>query len=94
MPNDHLEVKESHINYGKMKIIPNPGSDHVSFTLEGNNDRIRDFTVYDVFGRMVISGRIAGDNRDIIDISRLSSGLYVLIVKTSDKIYSGKIIKS
>jgi hypothetical protein len=92
VPNDKLGVNEINSHYGKMKIFPNPASDKIHFTLEGDHDRIREFDVYNVFGRNVLSG-IINNNDNNLYINVLSSGIYVLIVKTGNDIYSGKFIK-
>jgi hypothetical protein len=93
VPNDKLGVNEIKDQYGQLKIFPNPASDQVHYTLNGNNEKIRKLTVYDVFGRIVLSGIINNDDNNF-DISGLSSGFYVLIIKTDDKMYSGKFIKN
>jgi hypothetical protein len=46
--------------------------------------------VYDIFGRIVLSGRI---NNNEFDVSGLSSGIYILVIKTDLDRFSGKFIR-
>lgn len=93
VPNDQLGVFENNGHSQKIKIFPNPVTARIHFILEGNQDRVREFMVYDIFGRNVLSG-IINDNHNEFDVNGLSSGFYVLVVKTGNQIFSEKFIKS
>jgi hypothetical protein len=92
IPNDQLGFDEGRKTEGQLKIYPNPASDFVMVGLQGMEAGF-EYVIHDVFGRMVLSGRLSSQNQYIININGLSSGLYVLMIESDDVIYSGKIVK-
>ncbi|RYD89967.1 MAG: T9SS type A sorting domain-containing protein, partial [Sphingobacteriales bacterium] len=67
-------------------LVPNPVKDVLH--LENGTD-VTAVTVFDAAGRMVLQSALAND----IDISPLSAGVYVVNVKSGNKIASLKMIK-
>jgi hypothetical protein len=60
---------------GKMQdisVYPNPATDYVTVKTTGNGK----YTVYDVFGRVFMSGNLAPETK--LDLSMLTPGLYLL----------------
>ncbi|WP_395074696.1 T9SS type A sorting domain-containing protein [Flavobacterium sp.] len=70
------------------KIYPNPAQNIVNVEVDGLNE----MEVYDINGRFLIKKQIS-DNKNAIDISSLSNGIYVLKVSTENGIGNFKIIK-
>jgi len=69
-----------------IKIKPNPASDRVTFTINGNGDQKTFLRCYDNLGRMV--GEQSGVGRQqVMDVSRLTGGLYYC------KVTSGELSK-
>ena len=73
----------------KITLYPNPATDIIAIT--GNLPNIIPYTITDMFGRLVLSGQLKGENA-IIAISALPIGMYVLTLNTSTQ-KSFKIIK-
>lgn len=80
--NSNAEV----LNTAGVKILPNPSSDYLTIPLEENS--IKNFIIVDVNGQ-IVSRSFSGNNK--IDISKLVSGVYNLIIKEGS---NGKIIFS
>ncbi|MFT5263727.1 MAG: hypothetical protein ACI8YQ_002471, partial [Polaribacter sp.] len=70
----------------EIKIKPNPASDRITFTINGNGDQKTFLRCYDNLGRKV--GEQSGVGRQqIMDISRLAGGMYYC------KVTSGELLK-
>ena len=79
---------ESYINK-TIKIYPNPFSE--SFVIY-TNKKIRDIIVYDTKGRIVLKkNKLLGKN--IINLKRDNSGIYIFSFRLNDKRYNIKLIK-
>lgn len=68
-----------------LSIYPNPSSNEINIV--GINDGY--YELYDMYGKSVLKGNIEG----AINITPIKIGLYTLLVKTDDKIYSSKFVK-
>jgi hypothetical protein len=51
---------------------------------------VTNISIYDINGRLMISEK---DSKDVLNISHIPSGIYILNYKNNEKIYSNKIIK-
>lgn len=72
-------------------MYPNPSSDKINIQLAtGNNYAAVEF--YNFIGQLVYSKKMTTANREI-DISHLNSGIYLLKVKTNDKLGVQQFIK-
>ncbi len=70
------------------KLYPNPAtSDVVYITTDHNAYKV--VNVYDVFGELVLTDRIASK---ILDISRLSPGVYMVQVSENDRTINRKLV--
>ncbi|MDR2973038.1 MAG: M6 family metalloprotease domain-containing protein [Bacteroidales bacterium] len=56
--------------------------------------KISNMNIFDIYGRKVISDLPCGSPQTVIDISKLSTGIYILVIQTSSGIVYKKIIKS
>lgn len=86
---DPLTVKEA------VTIAPNPGDGIFYISLNkdlGNDARI---SVYNITGTNVYEGYVALDenSRNVINLSNLSDGLYILVITDGNERFTGKIIK-
>lgn len=70
-----------------LKIFPNPTSSILTIETELTNAQ---YQVFDIYGRLVSSGKIDGNQ---IDVSRLVSGLFLLQVDSGEKLYSARFLK-
>lgn len=79
LPNDEI---------AGFKLYPNPViADVVYITTEKNH--AKEVKIYDVFGELVLSDRL---NSKAMNISKLSSGVYVVQVTENDKTITRKLI--
>ncbi|MBJ2173631.1 T9SS type A sorting domain-containing protein [Aureibaculum sp. A20] len=71
----------------KILLFPNPTKNHINIKL--NDYIIDEVTLYDMSGKKLKN--FSGTNK--IDISNISSGIYVLKIKSGNLIFESKIIK-
>lgn len=74
----------------QLPVFPNPASNMLIVEIPKENIAY-DFSITDINGKVVLNRRNYFDNS--IDISRFSTGVYYLQIKTNDKIYTSKFIK-
>lgn len=74
-----------------VKIYPNPATERINIEVD---DKIQSITIFDVKGRLVKNIQESGiSNGKIIDVSDLSTGMYIVKVKTTTSKFINKIIK-
>jgi uncharacterized protein (TIGR02145 family) len=78
-------------NPEKLYIYPNPSSDRINLQLETNSKV--DLTIYTIDGKLILQKHLT-DQENIIDISNLPDGIYVVSVKSSYGIIQRRIIKA
>lgn len=72
----------------KFSIYPNPAKDN--FTIQANNNvAIEEVKVYDLLGKMIINDK----KQNVINISSLNKGIYLVKIDTNEGNYTSKIIK-
>lgn len=78
------------------KVYPNPTSGLVSVNLTNINSAKAVFSVYDITGKQVYSSESSIKEKDLVtevNLEKLPSGIYVLLVQLDNKEYSQKIVK-
>jgi 1,4-alpha-glucan branching enzyme len=70
-------------------MYPNPVADRLYIDAD---QRIEGLDVYDITGSKVISGFNA-QQPDVLDVSRLKPGLYMIVVQTGNVLLKGKFLK-
>ena len=70
------------------KLYPNPAVNDVVYITTANNG-IKDIIIYDVFGEIVLTDRIATKS---LNISRLVAGVYVLQVVENNNTMTRKLV--
>lgn len=81
--NDPFSVKKS-----TFQLYPNPAVDDVVFITTPTNGK-KAIVVYDVFGEVVLTDRIAAKT---LNISRLVAGVYVLQVTENGETMTRKLV--
>ena len=77
-----------HDEIAGFKLYPNPViADVVYVTTERN--KVKEVRIYDVFGELVLTDRLT---TKVLDISRLSPGVYVVQVTENDKSITRKLV--
>jgi len=78
-------------------VYPNPFLDEINVLIEGMKGEHATLGVYDVYGRrllMLLEGNIKDDNFQMkSDLSKLSSGIYFIQLKTSERMKAARIVK-
>jgi len=71
------------------KTYPNPAENYLYITTESQDKYV--FKVYDLFGKLVLSGNSMGIEQ--IDLSTVKSGSYVFTIESNENKVTGKFIK-
>jgi len=86
---DITSVNKSSIS-NELLIFPNPASDFISFSTSEN---IQEILIVDMFGKNVLCMGSSKQNQFTIQINHLSSGTYIIKVKTDSGVKVNKFIK-
>ena len=81
-----IDEKEQEIS--NFTLYPNPAIDGIVY-IKTLNNQSKDVTVYDVFGKIVLQDRIS---TNMLNIGRLSPGVYVIQVKENNKTMTRKLV--
>ncbi|MCK9204739.1 MAG: YCF48-related protein [Bacteroidales bacterium] len=83
-----IMVGTEELQYGKIRIYPNPASEVVRVSVPENTGMV--VTIYDALGNQVLDG--AFSNPASLDVSSLASGIYLIKVKTDNLVENRKLI--
>jgi len=75
-------------NIAILTIFPNPAKE--SFKINYKNDTIKEVSLYNSLGQLVLT---TTPENNTVDISTLSNGFYIVLLKTTEKEYFSKLIK-
>jgi endoglucanase Acf2 len=76
-----------------MLIYPNPSKDFLTVYFSGEAES-KEISINDMTGKVVLKQKLDSDKKEHqIDITKLNAGLYLLLMKSDDKIRVKKIIK-
>jgi len=70
------------------KLYPNPAVNDIVYITTANNG-VKNIVIYDVFGEIVLTDRIASKS---LNISRLVAGVYVLQIIENEKTMTRKLV--
>jgi hypothetical protein len=91
---EFVGMEETAVNTEKdFTIYPNPVADFLSMNF-GKPTAPGAYRIVDVNGKVVLRGALTNTGNHSLDVSNLSSGNYVITVKTDKGSYSRKFIKS
>jgi hypothetical protein len=76
---------------GSINVFPNPAGNRVFIECSGMNDAQRIY-ITDVSGRVLLEEAVKS-NKHTVDISKLTTGLYLVRVQAGDRIYVSKLAK-
>ena len=86
-------IKEESINEN-LQVYPNPSSESITVCLAAYQNKHAEINIYDAVGKMVYRQKLNIVNeRNNINISSLTDGLYLMKVKIDDKVFNYKLIK-
>lgn len=72
-----------------IKLSPNPANTFINIDTE--NTELQEVNIYDACGNLILSNTISGSN-DILNISSLNEGLYIVHIRTNEGIQTRKIM--
>ena len=81
-------IDEKYQESSNFTLYPNPAIDGIVY-IKTLNNRSKDITVYDVFGKIVLQDRIS---TNMLNIGRLSPGVYVIQVIENNKTMTRKLV--
>lgn len=85
------------INSESLIVSPNPAVDHINYKVEGIESFNAAIKIYNTVGDLIINNENAMINKDelqVLDVSKLKSGEYILRVESADKkVYTKRFIK-
>ena len=81
-----------------MEVFPNPATEYLYFKVEENSNYSLNYSIVDINGQPQMSGQLLFENEfSSIDISKLSTGMFVLLIEISDgkgkKVHPVKFVK-
>jgi len=85
--NPSLSIGKDEIE--SFSLYPNPVNKG-KFSISTGDNSLKIIQLYDVVGKMVLSKSV--QNREIIDVSNLNAGVYILKVEENDKMATRKLI--
>ncbi len=77
-------------NESELSVYPNPANDYLN--IESLNGSVNRIEIFNGNGALVYSKKTNGVSKQQIDISRFSSGIYLLLVETQKGISQQKIV--
>ena len=89
-----LGIEDEKIETTASKLItyPNPVDNMLTFIYEGKYNTAT-YKLTDIMGKVIITGKVNKDESNIIDLSKLTSGLFILTVTDTKNMYTTKVIK-
>lgn len=84
------ELKGSH----SLGLYPNPSASYIVVeNTEFTNQKLH-YTIYNVAGQKMLDGQLNTEQSNQIDVSKLSSGIYVIKLTSGTQIFSNKFVKA
>jgi len=75
-----------------LTVFPNPVRDKVYFTYSQISDKAV-LTIYDVSGKVVHTRKTFADGKIEVDTKKLAVGLYFVMIRDNNRVYTGKFIR-
>lgn len=90
---DTTTLSADEFEFSGVSVYPNPASDIININLGENTSRFEQISIYDLNGRLVhLSNFDNNSTRQQIDVNNLSSGVYLIEVKTETNQFKTKLI--
>ncbi len=85
-----LNTKEH--SFESITAFPNPANGLVYISGDALSDKPQDLMIYDIHGKLILSQKISYHD-NLIDISKCAPGTYLLMMKSGEKVFRGKLLK-
>ena len=87
MPRSSLSIEDFSDNSNQFLLFPSPAIDRIQITSVEEMPGFVDYQIIDRLGKDIISGQVFSLNdRYSIDVSQLASGIYTVIIKSSNSV--------
>jgi hypothetical protein len=90
---ESLGEEEFQLPQMKVEIYPNPFDDFITIKSDINSQNFT-YSVFDILGQEVISGKIQNNNQAQINLKKLKKGIYFIRVSDGGNFVTRKIIKN
>jgi hypothetical protein len=90
------ELDNPKTNFGSLTVFPNPTTGKINFEWDNTTSKKAEISVYNLMGQMLGSSVITetkGLNKQEINLSDLTFGLYLVVIKTEIQTLNAKFIK-
>jgi uncharacterized membrane protein len=87
-----LTVGIGNINASSFSIYPNPSNGVFHLTTTAAIGSESDIAVYDTEGKLVYSGKLEGNEVEVIELSNQDKGMYILRILVGDKVFNKTLI--
>ena len=74
----------------KITVYPNPAKTHIKLKVDGKESALN-VKIYDLRGQIVMTKKISHEN-NLINISSLKQGIYLIKAEVDNSIYQQKLI--
>lgn len=88
-----LGIEEEAITSINFKLYPNPVNDRVNIEVHGTFDKAGIY-IFDLQGKLMFSKETISSKNVLVDMSKYTSGTYLIKVISNDKITTKKVIKN
>ncbi len=82
---------ESFEGKGNLTLYPNPATTDISFNLGDDSFSDVGYSIFDLTGKKISTGVLSSERK--IDVERLKTGIYIVELKSGNKISTGKFVK-
>ncbi|MGM0651076.1 MAG: T9SS type A sorting domain-containing protein, partial [Bacteroidota bacterium] len=86
----HLDISQNNVN-SKIELYPNPVNDVLTIRLNQSHEGL--IKIFDASGRLIYQNLICSE-KDSVDFSGFSTGLYYVTININDQLFRKKIIKT
>jgi len=73
-------------------LYPNPSNGTFNITTSAVIGYESDITVFDLTGKLVYTGKLQGNDVNVIDLSAQEKGMYILQIIVEDKVYNKTLV--
>ena len=87
--NSYTDLAANSNKCAKEIVFPNPASDYIRVNIKILNGEVYDYSIYNLLGRLVSEGK---QKHDVIDVSKLSAGLYLVSISCNKKNVTDRIV--
>ena len=89
---NYVDIDESSTIDNEVKVYPNPASNCICIELNEMPERQLECKIYDMFGRVVLKPGIGSGQKNTLDVSGLSPGIYLIAIDNKVNVFPTKVV--